>query len=344
MPRSLLLEAGPLRTSCDLTSADLEMPILNLVGRIPNQLALSALMAVSWACSVGCTELSDPGDHRELPAEEVDPEWGCLKIPAVKPTYAEVPAYIIYTAPIIDFAARPPQEVSGLVVEFCPIGGQQGCTRIPFREPLSVTVKLNGAPVKVPVYALPVPYGAIGYFRLTAPDYMPQEYYLGGPLIGAPGSVMVPFTLPDGTATTGAIMQAQPLTLVRTKDADDLAFKVMATRDPNQAIVAVRTVNCKYEPAAGVTITLERAANRPVPFTYRSSLALSSDPDAPEPTDENGLAGFANIAFPTGNPGYSVLLEGTAPTGEKYGKIAILVRPGQISTAEIRVSPEAFGR
>ena len=145
--------------------------------------------------------------------------------------------------------------------------------------------------------------------------------------------------LPDGTSA--AIVEGLPLLMVKESDADLFANQIGLERNADQAIIAVRTIDCNGRPSPGVTLTLDRAKG--LAFSYLANLVLSAE-DPPQPTDERGLAGFANIALPNNVPIYNVTVEGVSPDGKRFGKLPFFIRPNQMTAGEIRPYPTEYGR
>jgi hypothetical protein len=293
--------------------------------------------AVLAALLVGCTSLASGTDHWEKTLEP-NPDWDCLNAP---PQPIEIPspapALVVYAAAIFDFA-NPPSRVEGLSVEACqitdtecPVSKQVGQVA----GPMDFQTTLNGATVTVPLYQVVMPFGVEAYLRLKAPGYLRQEYFFGGPLIGTPSSF--PTMIGDATAT---VISGLPLIMLKTADAGNLASAIGQTRNPGQALIALRTIDCTGQTAAGVTLQMDRAQG--LSFSYLASLALTADP--PQPTDSAGLAGFANIPLPNGVPIFNVTVEGKNPDNVPYGKLPFPIRPDQITSGEIRPFPTLYGR
>jgi hypothetical protein len=298
-------------------------------------LAIGAVVA-----TFGCSDLASGSDRLEDPLGAKYPNWQCLdKAPPAFVLPDPAPPYVAYVAPIFDFA-NPPTAVKDLTVVACQISDSNcppGSEVGQVVGPVPFPTVLEGASITVPLYTIVMPFGVSAYLRMTAPGYVRQEYIFGGPLIGTPGGKVT--MLENGA--TAAVIAGLPLTLVREKDADSLANQIGLTRDPQRAILAVRTIDCSGVPAAGVTLTLDLAEG--VAFSYLSNLALSPT-NPPQPTDEKGLAGFANISLPNGVPLYTVTLEGLGPNGKKYGRRPFAIRPNQMTTGEIRPYPDEYGR
>jgi hypothetical protein len=296
-----------------------------------------ALGAVLAGLLSGCTSLASGTDHWEKTLEP-DPDWDCLnEAPRQIAIPSPAPMFVAYAAPIFDFA-NPPSRVEGLTVEVCqitdsecPVAKQVGQVV----GPMDFQTTLNGATVTVPLYQIVMPFGVEAYLRLNAPGYLRQEYFFGGPLIGTPSSFPTMIGGAPATVITGL-----PLIMLKAADAGNLASAIGQTRNPGQAIIALRTIDCNGKTAAGVTLQMERAQG--LSFSYLANLALTTDP--PQPTDGAGLAGFANIPLPNGVPIYNVTVEGRNRYDAPYGLSPFPIRPDQITSGEIRPFPTLYGR
>jgi hypothetical protein len=276
----------------------------------------------------GCTPLDSGSDTAEAPLT-ADPKWACLGQPGVAlPIPDPVPKNIAFALPISDYRVMPPIPVPNLTVTACQI--QDYACNDPaglVLSPMNYPVVLYGNTYQVPVYPIVMPYGIDAFIRITAPNYLQTEYYLGGPLLGSRDNMMM-----NGLP----VVVALPVTPILASDADNLALTIHTKREPGDAIVAMRTLDCNDESTDGVTLSLSVDG---VPFTF-----LTGQPSfaADLPTDASGLAGFANIAVPAGSFS-NVTVEGTAPNGMTYGKINVTIRPGQLTQANIRPDTGLFG-
>lgn len=280
------------------------------------------------AAALGCTELESPDDTEEVP------EWGCLSAPPESPQLpsGEVPPWVMYSAPIVDLGTQLP--VPGLELKLCQVGDSECSPQaglvIP---PMEREVEVDGVMRSIPIVTLIVPFGAQVYLRMEAPGYLRQEYYFGGKLIGMPNGRIIPFEGPEGPSKAAEMRTSLPFTPVKASYADDLARGIGIQRDPKKAIIGVRTIGCSGNPTAGVRLKLTHSEG--VPFAYLSRLALASTE-----TDENGLAGFANVDATHGN----VTVEGINPNDQTFGLMGITIRPNQMTTGEVRPFSDQYGR
>jgi len=308
---------------------------------------VKVLEPLTFASLVGCTELASGTDRGEplMTAPPPDPAWDCLSAPPKAPDPpAKAPDYIAFVVPIFD-VAHPPTAVPNLKVEACQVSDSDCTAPLPAPSYNRMDVSMPGVPLPIPTYIIIFPYTPMisWYLKLTTPapadpkalpDYLPFEYYFEGPLIQPNGD-----PLPNGIPA----VYGQPITMLSAVDADRFAAGIKLTRDPTAAIIALRAIDCTGTPAAGVGLTLKPKVG--IPFTFLSSLALSTDP--PAPTDDSGILGFANIPLPlpdTTSLTPSVQLEGINPEGVKFGQIAARIRPGQVTSGEIRPFPDLSGR
>jgi hypothetical protein len=308
---------------------ELDRKRMKLRGRKANPGAVAAVAVLgSFLC--GCTSLASGADTEEQLVPP-DPQWACLDgAPSSLPLLDPVPKNIAFALPISDYRIVPPVPVPGLTVQACQIQDYDCATSVGLvLSPMDSEVMLYGTTYSVPVYPIVMPYAIDAFIRITAPNYLQTEYYLGGPLLGARTDL-----IQDGTH----VVVSLPVTPILAADADNLAQAVHITRKPNDAIVAMRTLDCMDQPAAGVTLSLSVDGT---PFTF-----LTGQPSfaANLPTDATGLAGFANIAVPSGDNSFTnVTVEGTAPNGKPYGRVNITVRAGQLTQGDIRPDIGLFG-
>jgi len=305
------------------------------------------LESVTLASLVGCTQLASGTDRGEplMTAPPPDPAWDCLSEPPKVPDLpANPPDYIAFVVPIFD-VAHPPSAVPDLKVEACQVSDADCTAPLPAPAYSRMDVPQPGVPVPIPTYIIVFPYTPMitWYLKLTTPppadpkafpDYLPFEYYFEGPLVQPNGD-----PLPNGIPA----VYGQPINMLSAKDADRFAAGIKQTRDTTAAIIALRAMDCTGTPAAGVRLTLD--PNVGIPFTFLSSLALSTDP--PAPTDASGILGFANIPLPLPNTTSltpTVTLQGISPDSVNYGEIAARIRPGQVTSGEIRPFPTLSGR
>jgi hypothetical protein len=290
----------------------------------------ASLVAAVAAFLCGCTSLASGTDTAE-PLVAPDPKWACLdSAPEALTLLDPVPKNIAFALPISDYRILPPVPVPNLTVQACQIQ-DFGCTKSVglVLSAMNSPVMLYGTTYQVPVYPIVMPYAIDSFIRITAPDYLQTEYYLGGPLLGGRTDLIM-----QGTH----VVVALPVTPILATDADNLAQAVHIVREPGDGIVAMRTLDCMDQPAAGVTLTLSVDGT---PFTF-----LTGQPSfaANLPTDATGLAGFANIAVPPGKDAFTnVIVEGTAPNGKSYGKVNITVRADQLTQGNIRPDIGLFG-
>jgi hypothetical protein len=283
--------------------------------------------AVGSLASSGCTSLAS-GNDMALELAPEDPRWACLAKPAeALPLADPVPKNVAYALPISDYRTLPPVAVPNLTVKACQIQDYQCDKAVGLvLSPMNYPVQLYGTTYQVPVYPIVMPYAVDSFIRITAPDYLQTEYYLGGPLLGARDNAMMS-GLP--------LVVALPVTPILAADADNLANAVQITREPGAAIIAMRTLDCMDQPAAGVTLSL---SVKGVPFTF-----LTGQPTfSALPTNNTGLAGFANIQVPK-DSFINVTVEGTAPNGTPYGKVNLTIRGGQLTQGNIRPDIGLFG-
>jgi hypothetical protein len=299
-----------------------------------------ALAALASACLLGCSGYASGADTAQqfLPA---DPAWTCLgQPPPSLPVLSPIPKYIVYAVPIFDYA-NPPTAIPGLSVAACqvsdtncPTANEVGLVQ----PPMPYMTTIGGVPVTVPLYQIVMPYGVDAYLRLSAPGYVTGEYLFGGPLVSLDGKTIV---LPTGESA--AVLAGLPITPLAEADADRFANGIGVTRDPNAAIIAMRTIDCNGELAADCTLSLSPADSpNIVPFATDGIRALSTNP--PKPTDASGYAGFANIPLKSGLKNFNVTVQGKNPAGVVFSNATLEIRPGFLTTGQIRPSLGLYGR
>ena len=267
----------------------------------------------------GGKEVAEAGAGGE-PSEPVPlgPDWACLQTP-LKPIVQD-PKRVTYVVAIVDFDSQPysPTPVSGLKMQIC---GSPSCDP-PASEPdVVVHNPVEGQPPFV--YAIEFPFRfSNGSLRLTAPGYAPMDYIFNGPMIGPP----------EG----GYVVQGLTIPLLKAATRDTIYHDLGLTGDVDKTrgVLALRTLNCLRDPkanprAAGVQLVSIPNAPKPPSVAWTLSTSNRATPNRLE-TDGRGVAGFVN-ALPLV---YDV--EGLSPSGARYGRTSIAVRPEVITLAEIR--------
>ncbi len=307
---------------------DVDRRYMDGTGSVRIRAVVGAVIALDALFFCGCTSLASGTDTAEELVQP-DPAWACLGQSAqALPIPDPVPKNVAFALPIFDYRILPPQAIPNVKVQACQIQDYDCAQSVGLvLSPMNYPVVVYGTTYQVPVYPIVMPYGLDAYIRITAPGYLQEEYYLGGPLLGGRVSMMM-----DGVP----VVLALSVTPILATDADNLAQAVHIKREPSDAIIAVRTLDCMDQPSAGVTLSLSVDGT---PFTF-----LTGQPSfaADLPTDASGLAGFANIAVPA-NSFSNVTVEGTAPNGMTYGKVNITVRGGQLTQSDIRPDVGLFG-
>jgi hypothetical protein len=235
--------------------------------------------------------------------------------------------------------------VPHLKVQACQATDTECTAPLPDASYSEIDVVQPGVPLPIPTYIIVFPYTPMvtWFLRLSTPqpedptkypDYLPFEYYFGGPLIKPDGD-----PLPNGIPA----IHGEKIPMLSAVAADRFADSLGRTRDKSAGIIALRTIDCLGRLAKGVTLTLE--PNVAVPFSYLNSTALSASP--PLPTDQTGIFGFANIPLPL--PGTSSLtpgvqVTGNNPIGARIDKIGTRIRPGYLTGGEVRPFSNLFGR
>jgi hypothetical protein len=323
------------------------------VGKASFFASTSAILAAAGA--IGCSSF-DPGDQscvslRLTPCdppdegnganggaggttqevEEVLPEdWECLGR-ATSQTPAAMGTRITYRVAIVDFDSQPsmPMQVPGLVITVC---GDANCSRPAGPELVTIS---NPTPAPF-LYDIVMPYNfSNASLRLEAAGYTPMDYFFGGPMLGTP--------------TGSPVIAGQTIAMLTTEARDNL-YRGVGLPTPASAVrgdMAIRTLNCRRD-AMGQTTANTRAAdviveavpeNPPSAVAYSLSYGNLAFPNSP--TDERGVAGFANLQ----PQNYQV--RGLAPIGEEgmpFGQTGVAVRGGVITVLEIREGQNMWGQ
>lgn len=312
---------------------------------------------------LGCTELDSPADDCEVLGDglvqcrraisEPDPEsndlFDCL--PEGEPPFAGIsppPPLVSYVTAIVDFTnPNPDVAPPNLTILVCQ------STDVDCEEPVpSIATPIPGAVGAA--RSILMPYGLDGYLRLQAEGYVRQEYYFGGPMIGAPSpeyptgevtEIEVPaqaaplLQVPAGTRLPAAVVRGEPIVMLRESQANafftDLAGPD-AVRDPQAGLLAVRTIDCDGARAGGISLDLNADPGAGFGFVVtQNNIPRASNPTNPAGTTESrqGGAGFANIPPSVYSP-FAILGDGRTYGGQ----VGFRVRANQFTNGEIRTS------
>lgn len=289
---------------------------------------LVGLGALSAAFSVGCSATA-PNDTwaEENPGVSTNPlrdggqdptlthEWACLNTPAP----AAMPAQASYqlTGFIVDYQSHnpvnSPQMRACLANDFtCSTGVQDGVV-----IPMLPTVPLPGMRVTLPA-------GFEGFLRITAQNYFPYDYYIGGPI-------------------TGDVFLTQPFPLVTASAFGDFAAGIGV--DPVAAgalgTLGVAIYNCDQEPAEGVALAFSDPADdlkTAVGWAQGDGYPVRTEgyPVLTKLTDSSGTTGFVNL------PPRNISIEAVIGT-KHFGKRTFQIKPGRLTTGVMRATGYANG-
>jgi hypothetical protein len=238
-----------------------------------------------------------------------DPAWDCLEAPP--PTLDPLtpqPEAVIYAVPIVDFA-NPPTPPPMLDVKVCQSNDRDCLSPIP--------VPITPDPMRPYIVRIPVPYGLEGYLRLEAPGYVPTEYNFGGPMVGS--------------RDRQPVVIGEAIPMLRTTTMDNLYADVSETRQPGTGVLAIRTIDCQGQRAAGVLLD-------PInPVGFQWTLISNLPRGGSEPTDIRGVAGLGNV-----EPGVIAVQARMGETA--YGRTAIRVKPDEFAVGEVRWDLDTYGR
>lgn len=273
----------------------------NLVG--------GALIAALGSLAMGCSDLADPEDTYSQVYRALLPEqWACLDNPEPLPATAmpDPTGFPTYTGFVLDYRSVMPMaaDLRGcLITDFaCEQGVGQGVMVPPLNAGLPPGVRI----------ALPV--GFEGFFRITAPGYIPYDYYLLGPMVSA-------------------VVQPQPFNLV--SETSFVEFVRGMGADPavvaSQGVLAVQVLDCNSDPAPGVELRLADREDRPSLQTAQGWAIQRRIPVLNQVTDAQGLAGFINL------PIENVVVEASVE-GRVFGRTSFRIDVGRLTGATMRPS------
>jgi len=254
---------------------------------------------------VGCLTDLEPGDDT------------CFTYLAVAP---REPGRVQYTVPVADFDTQltAPIPVPGAVLTVCLNATCE--VQLPLCQEEVGTCYREFPGPNAAVRVLDFPYGLTNVtLRWSAPGYVPTDYVLGGPLVGAP----------DGSLQLRGI----GIVLVREATYAALHAQVGTAPDPTRGTLAVRVLGCSLQRLAGQNL---------VPYNadlYGSTgFSLSTGnlaTDAHLQTDDRGVVGFFNLPPQT----LDVYIESWVQRPTTFN-----VRPGTLTLAELRWGLEEFGQ
>jgi hypothetical protein len=241
----------------------------------------------------------------------LDEDWSCLGQDERAPVSTPGVDRVTYVASVLDFG-NPALSPPGIDLGICQLADVYCAAPLPVSMTVLASMSMSAFFPRPSAWAIELPLLFEGYINLTAPGYVPAQYFFGGPMVAGAGGEQ---------AVTG-----EPITMFTENGVPSLFDAVGVVRDPAFGLLLLRTVDCRGQRAPGVQLRLRGAG---VPWVLVNGLPILSDP--PLATDASGTAGFLNV--PPGN----LLIEGYVPAGDAtYGRTAVRVRPGQITMAEIR--------
>lgn len=260
----------------------------------------------------------------DLQTEAPQTRWSCLSQEPGLQTYGrDELAAVTYVVPI-GSVLSPTVMPEGLAIALCQIND------VVCSAPL--TPAINEA-LEVPpgVLALDIPYGFEGYLMLTAPGYVPTMYYFQGPIIGFDGA---------------AYVVGEPILLYDAPTLGDQLYLLLSGVEAGLSVDAgfltVRAIDCLGQVSNGVRVELV-GASAPGWVELNGLMVLNYDGSLT--TDASGIAGFVNQAAPG-----TMIVEGVAPADcgsndspdgacspeQRYGRMAVRVRPGAMTITELR--------
>lgn len=243
--------------------------------------------------------------------------WPCLNSGEQIQVAARDPGRVTYVVPVVDFDSQltAPTTVPGATLTIC--------TSAACDAPFTDWQRLQG-PAEY-VWVLSLPYSlSNAVLRFSAPGYIPMDYVLGGPMIGAP----------TGELTVKGI----GIPLVKETTLTALYNQVgLSGVDLTRGVFAARVLDCSGERAASSTVTTSVGnVTGSIPFALsNNNLATPTTLE----TDSRGVAGFMNL------PPQTLDVVGWSSTGLQIGDVTTMpIRAGAITLAELRPGLELWGQ
>jgi hypothetical protein len=219
-----------------------------------------------------------------------------------------------YALPIIDFASainNAPMPVPMPTIVACNFT-DPNCTA-PI-TPLALTV----SPQSPITYLIDLRYGFNGSLRITAMNYIPTQYFFGGPLVGTPAGTT------DPTDPATPLISGLFITPLSEKDYPFYSGNI--PRDMTKGIFGPRLLDCNGDRGAGVTLEVTDPTGRG--FALISNVPVFGTPIPV--TDGRGVAGYADMT-----PNHYVA-DAIAPDGAHYGRTGMVILPNTVTILEIR--------
>ena len=233
---------------------------------------------------------------------------------------AREPDRVQYTVPVVDFDTQltTPTAVPDVTTQVCI-----NATCTPELPRCNGDVGQCWREYPGPIDAVKVfdfPYGLTNVvLRLSAPGYVPTDYPMGGPIIGAP----------DGSLS----MRGVGIVLVKQETYAAIHGQVGTVPDPLRGTLAVRVLDCRLQRAEGVEVSGYNADLRGATAFSLSNNNLATA--ARLQTDQRGVVGFFNL--PSQTVDVEVATWNISP-------VTLNIRPGTLTLAEMRWGLDQFGQ
>jgi hypothetical protein len=180
-------------------------------------------------------------------------------------------------------------------------------------------------PAPIPTMSITLPVAPLGqalFLRFSAPQYIPYDYYIEGPITGD-----VPLTQPIPLVSNSSYSD-----FVGGLGLDPVAASTLGT-------LGVQIFDCDQDPAPDVSLFLPDAES--IPALQQGVLAyyVTGPGQVPVPTsqtDNSGIAGFFKL------PLINITVEAVWQ-GHHFGRTTIPIKEGRITTASIRAVGYANG-
>ncbi|MGD0678834.1 MAG: hypothetical protein ABSC94_25800 [Polyangiaceae bacterium] len=254
-----------------------------------------------------------------------------------------MPETVRYIVPIVDFASvaanapNPLVNPADIVIVACP-GGNCPATggAIAFVPPSPALA----------AYQIDLPYNFFGSVLIMsapdasagAPDYIPTDYFFGGPLVGTRLPDGGPLLAPDGTP----VVEGIPITPITYSTLDSFYQGVGGMFDMTKGLLVARLLDCNGNRAAGVTLNVQNPGMATGYTLYSDYLPVQAVPGQPFPiSDSHGVSGYANL-----DP-RNYIVSATTPDGKAtYAQMTVATILANVLTeVELRTDvPHNVGR
>jgi hypothetical protein len=229
-----------------------------------------------------------------------DPIWGCLGH-VVEPT-PDPTKTVTITEKLTDTAQSP---VTNATVDICA-KLDPSCVMMDANYPKGLTPDATGS------VTFTVIQGFDGFVRVTAPNFMPSQVYVGRPIVTQPA--------------------VKSVRLIQTSEYSILAGTAKLTPDPTRGTAILYAVDCSSNPASGASFSVSTTDSMSALFYLINQFPTL--PPSATATDVDGFGGVFNL--PTG----ASLVTTTRASDQTYiGQSSFNVLANTISYVQIAPTP-----